>query len=74
MFGYVMVKIVPGEKCFITVLAGIRQSSRKMNVLHMLLKIASVSSRLATKCTFKTFRAKRWFLDKVGGEDDTGSP
>jgi len=74
MFGYVMVKIVPGEKCLIAVLAGIRQSSRKMNVLHMLLKIASVSSRLPTKCTFMTFRAKRWFLDKVGGEDDTRSP
>lgn len=73
LFRDMMVQIVPGEKGFIAIFAGVRQSSWEVNILHMLLQITSVCSSLSTQSAFETFRSKTCFLDKIGGEDNTGS-
>ena len=57
VFRDMMVQIVPGEKSFIAIFAGVRQRSWEVNILHMFLQITSIRSSLSTQRAFQTFRS-----------------
>jgi len=73
LFGHVVVQIIPGEKHFGAEFTRIGQCSREMDILYMLLQVASVSSYFATQSAFPTFGTKTQFLDKISRENNTGA-